>query len=502
MVKPRELSVCVQVLDVHVEPDFLHLSWEVQVLVYFSDPSLKGVPEQTTGTSGKVFGSTRKRKKKGSKKDLWESVPRQFFIANAVDIHNVRPDKFRVLNASLGTCKQTTHVRVRTYSPIDVRDFPYDRQDLKLMIQATYPIDIAIFGKQPVFYLANRIKRELIPLNRAWKVEAHGIQTGMTPKHESFTSSSYATLDVSLSVARRPSAASRVTMPFANVCVLLSWTSVAVNDPDTGFMLLLLTIVAMVSLMLASTRPPVAYLVAMDIYIRDCFLAGIFPVAVIHAIVAFLARFNVLNEDAIQQGRLGGVAVSMALFLARTLRYSWRMMKKKNKEDFELELKKSGQPNIDLPKDMSVFTLWEMNRFLKAKQDSSAKWLGSSWFDRSDAEDGDDNESESQRGSPYKMPKSPNSSNTGQPDGILKNSPKKKKKLPPLFSDTRRNTPNLSSSADEGGNSDGGMSGQEEWIRGKSGNPDKNVHFEPLGGLQDNKIRNKIRPSSALRRVK
>ena len=68
MVKPRELSVCVQVLDVHVEPDFLHLSWEVQVLVYFSDPSLKGVPEQTTGTSGKVFGSTRKRKKKGSKK--------------------------------------------------------------------------------------------------------------------------------------------------------------------------------------------------------------------------------------------------------------------------------------------------------------------------------------------------------------------------------------------------------------------------------------------------
>ena len=134
MVRAREVSVCVQVLDVHIEPDLLHISWEVQVLVYFSDPSLKGTPEQTTGATGKVYQSSKKRKKKSDKKDLWESVPRQFFIANAVDIHSVRPDKFRVLNASLGTCKQTTHVRVRTYHPIDVREFPYDRQNLKLDI--------------------------------------------------------------------------------------------------------------------------------------------------------------------------------------------------------------------------------------------------------------------------------------------------------------------------------------------------------------------------------
>ena len=139
MVKPRELSICVQVLDVHIEPDMLHVSWEVQVLVYFSDPALKGVPEQTTGATGKVYGSGRRsgKKKRGKKdkKDLWENVPRQFFIANAVDIHCVRPDKFRVLNANSGTCKQTTHARVRTYYPLDARTYPFDRHNLKLIIQ-------------------------------------------------------------------------------------------------------------------------------------------------------------------------------------------------------------------------------------------------------------------------------------------------------------------------------------------------------------------------------
>ena len=70
MVKARELSICVQVLDVNIEPDMLHVSWEVQILVYFTDPSLKGVPEQTTGATGKVYGSGRlkKKKRKGKKK--------------------------------------------------------------------------------------------------------------------------------------------------------------------------------------------------------------------------------------------------------------------------------------------------------------------------------------------------------------------------------------------------------------------------------------------------
>ena len=80
MVKARELSICVQVLDVNIEPDMLHVSWEVQILVYFTDPAPKGVPEQTTGATGKVYGSGRLKKKNARQKKQrgpWESVPRQ-----------------------------------------------------------------------------------------------------------------------------------------------------------------------------------------------------------------------------------------------------------------------------------------------------------------------------------------------------------------------------------------------------------------------------------------
>ena len=67
----------------------------------------------------------------------------------------------------------------------------------------------------------------------------------------------------------------------------------------------------------------------------------------------------------------------------------------------------------------------------------------------------------------------------------------RKKKLPPLFSDTLRNRPNLSSSTDEGGVSDSaGLSGKEEWLKDKGDSP-KRVTFRPLGGLQDNKLRKK-----------
>jgi hypothetical protein len=469
MVRAREVSVCVQVLDVHIEPDLLHISWEVQVLVYFSDPSLKGTPEQTTGATGKVYQSSKKRKKKSDKKDLWESVPRQFFIANAVDIHSVRPDKFRVLNASLGTCKQTTHVRVRTYHPIDVREFPYDRQNLKLDIQATYPSDIVTFGRQPVFYLGNFIKGEQTPLSRMWTIECHGIESTLTPQDESFTSSSYAKLEVCISVKRKPGKASRVTIPFANICVFLTWTTIATNDSDIGFMILILTIVALVSLMLGSGRPNVGYMVAMDIYIRDCFLVGIFPVAFCHCLAALGGKFNLFVLDQIDMIRTGGVGLSVVLALGRFGKYKYDRMKLRYALDYEIQLRKMGQPHIDLPKNMSVFSLWEMNRFLKVKANPEAQWLGSSWFDRSDAED--DDEEHARPSSPYKQA-----------------SPKRKK-LPPIIK-----KPNFSSSAEEGEDDTGRMSGQEEWTRGKE---EKKVTFQPFGGLQDNKIMNKKRPSSA-----
>ena len=77
----------------------------------------------------------------------------------------------------------------------------------------------------------------------------------------------------------------------------------------------------------------------------------------------------------------------------------------------------------------------------------------------------------------------------------------RKKKLPPPFSDTLRNRPNLSSSADEGGVSDSaGLSGKEEWLKDKGDSP-KRVTFRPLGGLQDNKLRKKMKPSTKMVRI-
>ena len=524
MVKPRELSICVQVLDVNVEPDMLHVSWEVQILVYFTDPSLKGVPEQTTGASGKVYGSGRlkKKKRKGKKikEDLWESVPRQFFIANAVDIHCVRPDKFRVLNANSGTCKQTTHARVRTYHPLNVTFYPYDRHDLNLIIQATNPCEIATFGRQPVFFLGKRIKHGDVPLCREWKIECHGVKTDLTPKHESFTSSSYSALHVCLSIKRKRGAAAYVTVPFAHCCVFLSWLSAVVSDSDYGFMLLLLAIIALTSVVLGSNRPNVTYVTALDHYIRVCFVFGIFPVAICHGTIAFLspAGIGVLNDGLVTMGRQGTIGFAFLVFVAKWLHFAHKRYKEISNEEYNLELRRAGQPKIDLPKEMSVFTLWEMNRFLKKKQDSSSEWLGSEWFDRSEPEpDETDDEHYMQRptsagsymgSSPYR---------TGRGTGnrtVHDNIPKiaevdddttfkksRKKKLPPLFSDTLRNKPNLSSSADEGGISDSaGLSGKEEWLKDKSDSP-KRVTFRPLGGLQDNKLRKKMKPSTKMVRI-
>lgn len=520
MVKPRELSICVQVLDVHIEPDMLHVSWEVQVLVYFSDPALKGVPEQTTGATGKVYGSGRRsgKKKRGKKdkKDLWESVPRQFFIANAVDIHCVRPDKFRVLNANSGTCKQTTHARVRTYYPLDARTYPFDRHNLKLIIQATHPCDIATFGRQPVFFLGTRIKRGDVPLCREWKIECHGVKTDLTPKSESFTSSSYSALNVCISVKRKPGAAVYVTMPFANICVFLSWLSAFVVDSDYGFLLLLLSIVTLTSVVLGSHRPNVTYLTKLDQYIRDCFVFGIFPVALGHGMLAMLspAGIGLVQEGLVALGRTVSIGVAFFTFAVKFLYFARERNKEKSKEEYELELMRAGQPKIDLPKDMSVFTLWEMNRFLKKKQDSSSQWLGSEWFDRSEPEpdETDDEQYNMPRpssagsyggsSSPYRTGKGSNNNGSGfmgnkEDTNLSKKS--RKKKLPPLFSDSLRNKPNLSSSADD--DEDGGMSGKEEWLKDKGDSSPKRVTFQPLGGLQDNKIRKKMKPSTGMVRI-
>ena len=78
-----------------------------------------------------------------------------------------------------------------------------------------------------------------------------------------------------------------------HIAVSLSWLSAVVADNDYGFMLLLLSIVALTSVVLGSNRPNVTYVTALDHYVRVCFVFGIFPVAIGHGTIAFLSPAGV-----------------------------------------------------------------------------------------------------------------------------------------------------------------------------------------------------------------
>ena len=81
----RELKICIQILDVDVEPDCAHINWEIQIVTIFDDATLCGVAMQD-GLNGKIWtpgaGSSggSKRSKSGVHKsnkrmrELWENV--------------------------------------------------------------------------------------------------------------------------------------------------------------------------------------------------------------------------------------------------------------------------------------------------------------------------------------------------------------------------------------------------------------------------------------------
>ena len=190
---------------------------------------------------------------------------------------------------------------------------------------------------------------------------------------------------------------------------------------------------------------------------------GIFPVALGHGVLAMLspAGIGLVQEGLVALGRTVSIGVAFFTFAVKFLYFARERNKEKSKEEYELELMRAGQPKIDLPKDMSVFTLWEMNRFIKKKQDSSSQWLGSEWFDRSEPEpdETDDEQYNMPRpgtgsyggsSSPYRTGKGSNNNGSGfMGNERDKSIEKSKKKITPLFSDSLRNKPNLSSSADD-----------------------------------------------------
>ena len=59
------------------------------------------------------------------------------------------------------------------------------------------------------------------------------------------------------------------------------------------------------------------------------------------------------------KGRQGTVGFAFLVFAAKWLHFAHKRYKEISNEDYNLELRRAGQPKIDLPKEMSAFTLWK-----------------------------------------------------------------------------------------------------------------------------------------------
>ena len=53
----RELKLCVKVLNIDIESDEVHVIWEIMLICYFTDPTLRGVPAQDGGEDRLFTGS-------------------------------------------------------------------------------------------------------------------------------------------------------------------------------------------------------------------------------------------------------------------------------------------------------------------------------------------------------------------------------------------------------------------------------------------------------------
>ena len=70
------------------------------------------------------------------------------------------------------------------------------------------------------------------------------------------------------------------------------------------------------------------------------------------------AGVGVLNDGFVTMGRQGTVGFAFLVFAAMAA-FAHKRYKEISNEDYNLELRRAGQPKIDLPKEMSVFTLWK-----------------------------------------------------------------------------------------------------------------------------------------------
>lgn len=377
----RTLKVCIQILDVDVEPDFAHINWEVQIITLFNDPTLCGVAMQDS-YGDKIYTPSNKTrggssKKRGSSNQasqaLWEAVKKQWSIADVTSMEKLKPDQVRIVDPNRGTCRLACHLRIRQYSPLDASLFPYDVHVLKLKLIPTLPRDLIMFDENPTLHLDGELTDGDIsdaPIWRTWKIRYHDANLEFTHPHHSFTSSAYHVLEVGITIERKPGVALRRTYSVARMFHVLLWFTALVTDAGTTFFITGLLLYGMIYTFQCSDRPKVPYITLFDKRLDHLLFWAVYPMvgmlfifAVLEKVFEFSGAFERDFGTFVVYGRLASIVFAAMVYKLGECQWSSTLHAALEKNEYMLNIQKQTSLSAtkhepDLPPDMSIFTLY------------------------------------------------------------------------------------------------------------------------------------------------
>ena len=389
----RELKVCIQILNVDVEPDCAHVNWEVQIVTIFDDATLCGVAMQD-GLNGKIWtpgagsGSSKKQRKSGKSnkrmRELWENVKKQWTIPNVTKMERLKPDQVRIIDPRRGTVRLANHLRIRQYTPLDARMFPYDVHVLRLKLIPTKPRDLVIFGENPTLHVDSELRADNGDISdasiwRGWDVKYYDANLEFTHPHHSFTSSAYHVLEASITIERKAGYSRKITSLVANVALCVLWSCALVPDPGTAILISALMMLGIVQVFHASDRPKVTYMTLHDIRFDHVMRWGVYPtLCLLFVFAAFETMFTYdsgLERDMrnfVIYARLSCIFLCPAIYKIGQCAWGCELKAHRTKNEYTLNIQKQSSLSAtvkepDLPEDMSIFTLWESKQFLGRK---------------------------------------------------------------------------------------------------------------------------------------
>ena len=487
----RELKVCIQVLNVDVEPDCAHVNWEVQIVTIFDDSTMCGVAMQD-GLNGKVWTPSNKSgKRRGGDKsqkrmrELWENVKKQWTIPDVTKLERLKPDQVRIIDPRRGTVRLANHLRIRQYTPLDARLFPYDVHVLRLKLIPTMPRDLVVFAENPTLHLDGELKDGDISdaaIWRTWDVKYFDANLEFTHPHHSFTSSAYHVLETSITIERKPGYSRKVTSLVANAALVILWCCSLVPDIGTAFLVASFMMLGIVLIFHASDRPKVSYVTLHDLRFDHVMRWGVYPTL---CIILLFAIFEVifsydrgLERDLrnfVIYSRLGCLFLSPAIYKLGECAWRCELRAHRTKNEYTLNIQKQSSLSAtvkqpELPEDMSIFTLWESKQFLGRKNTPIPE--------------------SAERAFRRRRPQSAGAAGRRGPHGAG-GSDSRRGVYSAYASPAMRERAAIKGLIPMNQNAEGEdstRSGKEQWMPAG-----KHVYFEGTGNLQDNRFRDKLR---------